>query len=600
MKVFYIRIKGTRDIYEYFPDTKRLGEKLDEDTAIERGNVFGNEIEVENFTTPAIATAITGKSPVDLIEAKPKVVKEPEKPTEAKPEIKPEVEPEAKPPVEKPIPSAGKPQLIQFTTAPEVYDISEGTLRHISDSEFASKGYLFSQVTKLDPKEVGMKKDPDKPEIFVTIQGKDIHIPDWQTFERSGLSWSVLKGGEPETWVPNIVGELEANTPINIAPKLKEIYNLNPEDPANPGFHLQDAYSFNGKGKGNFVGDTLEQWAMRRGWIEHPDILQYYSPQNVVRAAYYSRHNRDPFDPAEFDPNAYAWTDIVKAGQIESYADLINQIETDPSGEWAGKSEEERSMIWTISHMPEEEIKKFPGFEEFFDPAIARKDINARTEARYKELWDEYLKDVKISETRATEDYTNSVDYYKDQLSDYLDAKKITEARWIEDTERLMGELSDDEERELTQTQRQFRQSLQTATEGYGMRGLAFSTQRMEAEKGIKEVLGETKEEIETRYKEKEEEAKRLKERKLTDLATEEKIKQKEWGTEGRLVKKAQLTKTRELEDIARKKEVEKMERKQKKQLEIEEELRLKEREERAKYIAGRQYPGLGLEGLGK
>jgi len=369
-------------------------------------------------------------------------------------------------------------KLIRFTTSPDVYDISEGTLRHVTADEFQSRGYNWEDVKNIDPTTAGLRKDPTG-KVFVIIDDQEIHIPDMETFDKAGLSRTIfLEEGKPVIDVPDLIDEYTSGEKLGI------IWDRDPD--------LRDLYDRNGNGRPGTgaEGTTIYEWATHIGWKEYPELLEEYRPENVVRAAYQMLFDRDPFDPTNPDPGALSWVQAIKSGEISGFNELTGKMKLDRGGEWASltRAEQDENLIkW------ERTIQDIPEFAEFFPQAKIYEEVKKETE-----------------------------DFYNKQLDHYLEGKEIEEKRTIEDWETLTKELTEDEEAELTEAQLQFRNALKTATEAYGQAGLTFSTIRREGEQQLREALKRRKERISLEAERAKGKLTTEKERRLEDLRRQE------------------------------------------------------------------------------
>jgi len=271
-----------------------------------------------------------------------------------------------------------------------------------------------------------------------------------------------------------------------IGPKLYEIYSKR-ED-------LQEIYDANGNpipGKGA-EGFTLQHWAMEFGWKESPELVMY-KPENVVRSTYrFPFRGNDPLAAATFDEGAIDWINSIRNRQVTTIDGLLGRMKLDTGSEWSNLSDTQKTALTIDAYIPPEGLADIPKFGDFFNEEKEKTNI---------------------------EDWVNEV--YNKQLDDFLVGKEIEEKRTIEDWETITKQLDEDEEKDLTDAQRRFRQSLKQATEGYASAGLTYSSIREEGEGSIREGLGLEKEGITTTKQRTEALATKTKKRTLEDVARE-------------------------------------------------------------------------------
>lgn len=388
----------------------------------------------------------------------------------------PEAPPKEKPPTPPKEPIKEGPQLVRFDTSIHVYDISDGTLKYVSASDFESKGYKWEDVQLIKSDTVGLRKDASG-EMFTNINGQDIKIVDTAKFKETNIPTDILTVGK-EIDVEGLIDEYTSGERLGL------VWDKDPD--------LQALYTRDGNGKvgTGAEGTTIYDWATQIGWREYPELLDEYRPENVVRAAYQYLFARDPFDPANPDPGALSWVQAIKSGEISGFEELTGMMKLDAGGEWdsLSRGEQDANLLkW------ERSIADIPEFAEFFPQAKIYEEVKKETE-----------------------------DFYGKQLDHYLEGKEIEEKRTIEDWTQLTKELTEDEEAGLTESQLQFRNSLRAATEAYGQAGLTFSTIRRGGEQQLREALERRKERIGLEAERARGKLTTEKERRLEDLRRQE------------------------------------------------------------------------------
>ena len=340
--------------------------------------------------------------------------------------------------------TGGQPKLVRFTGSPEVYDVSGGSLRHVTADEFSSKGYSWDSVQDTSSYSADLIKQADG-KVFVSIDGTNIHVPDMTTFNKIGFSKNVFTDtGATATDLPDM-------TEYTSGEKLGSIWSKDPD--------VQALYDASGKGKvgTGAEGTTIQDWATQIGYKEYPDVLGDYSPTNMVRSAYQLMFGRDPFDATNPDPGAMDWVNAVTSGYITSWDDLTGKMSLDAGNEWASLSEAQKTanlLDW------ESTVQDIPEFAEFFPEA---------------------------AELKAIQDEMD--EFYNKEIERYKKEREIVEGRTIEDWATFTEDISEDKEMELTDAQLQFRQALKGATEAYGKAGLAFSSLRKGTEQETRAAL---------------------------------------------------------------------------------------------------------------
>ena len=137
-----------------------------------------------------------------------------------------------------------------------------------------------------------------------------------------------------------------------------------------------------------------------------------------------------------------------------------------------------------------EQLADLPAFTEWFNETQVRTDVN---------------------------EYVNK--FYDDQMTDYMKDKETAEKRTIEDWQDFLKDITPEKEDQLTDVQQQFRNALNSATEAYGARGLAFSSIRQEGETQLRSQLEKSQAGIERTFTQKQRESEKIKTRTLEDIA---------------------------------------------------------------------------------
>ncbi len=294
-----------------------------------------------------------------------------------------------------------------------------------------------------------------------------------------------MPSATPQEDIFSIINELLTHD------KLFQVWSQRPD--------LQQAYDSSGKGISQFEGDTLESWAIRNGWKENPTELNAYKPQNIARAAYKSVLGRDPLDPNNPDPGVQSWISAIANSEITSFQGLQGLLKVDTGGEFTNLSVAERAAIKIDAYLPPERPEDVIKFSDFFKEEEERTIIDKQVE-----------------------------DFYTKQFNDFIEGQEIQQNRLIEDTSKLTKELEEEEEENLSDLQKQFRITLQSTVEGYGVRGLAFSSIRREAEAEVRESLEKGKERLTERATKGIEAAELQKKRTLEDIAREKRLQEEE------------------------------------------------------------------------
>lgn len=288
----------------------------------------------------------------------------------------------------------------------------------------------------------------------------------------------------------------ELSDASGIGRNLRKIYNA-PENQ-----WLRDLYGIDGRGKAgtNAEGTTLQTWAFTQGHLDYPEELAAYEPSNVVRARYrFGFRGEDPFNNTTYDPGAESYVDAIRNGVITSYNSLLGKMKLDEGGEWDSLDQNTKDILTIEASIEPEKLKDIPKFSEFFDTEKERANV-----AEYVDK------------------------YYDDQLNEFLKDSGVSEKRTIEDTTSTLENLQTQSEEDLTDIEKAFRNSLSSATEGYGIKGLAFSSQRQEGEKELRETKSTQEMRVEEELARKQKEAEKVKVRTLEDIARDEEKKRKE------------------------------------------------------------------------
>ena len=176
-------------------------------------------------------------------------------------------------------------------------------------------------------------------------------------------------------------------------------------------------------------------------------------------------------------------------------------MQLDAGGEWAGLSEGRKNALIINAVISPEELKNIPKFSEFFKVSEVKSEIEKDVNRYYDSQLTDYLKSKGIIEKREIEDWARiSIGDINQEESDQLLKGEITATDLrtkLEKEGRIVGgEIGAIEEKNLTDTQIQFRQSLSNAIEGYAARGIARSSFRQEGETQIRESLTKEQERI--------------------------------------------------------------------------------------------------------
>lgn len=382
--------------------------------------------------------------------------------------------------------------LIRAKGTPEIYVVTpDGTKRHIPnpeafEQEFGNKGW--SKVKDIAPEQFNSIPNSTVTAIQPTTSGATRTQPAIGT--QVGASDILTDNQLWDYWQ-----EIRENE-TGIGPKLYEVYSRRPD--------LQNVFDSSGNGKSGSgaEGFTLEGWAMKYGWTEEPTLVAY-KPENVVRSVYrFPFRGTDPLSKENYDAGALDWVNAIKNNSITSSKSLLGQIKLDSGNEWNGLSDTEKTAILIDAYIPSESLVDTPKFADYFKEQDVRKEI---------------------------EDRVNKI--YDTQLNNFLQDQETKKNRTIEDWQTLTKDLSEDEEKDLTDTQRTFRQYLTQATEGYAAGGLTYSSIRAEKERQLKETLGVSQEAIKTAATRKLEESAKIKERTMADIAREAELKRQEIET---------------------------------------------------------------------
>lgn len=488
--------------------------------------------------------------------------------------------------------------LIRFSDSPKVYDINKGTFEWIpSVEEFNKRGYKWSDVKIIDKNNIPLTRQEGDVKVYAKIDGQNIHIPDEKTFSDIGFDWNKIQIGQPQSQKkpPTTKQEIDYTDQVNriysenfgrnatqteindwntqikggqqTTDSLKQWAETNPQNikkigqvsqpqafqgqpfqyeelgdiqlrdfnwELNPAFEtygeklyqfwktnsdIQSVYGSDLKGLPGTraEGTTLQQWALIGGWREDPQLLAAYKPSNFVRTAYrFELRGEDPLGSRSYDPGALDWVNAVKSGEIGSYTGLTGKMRLDTGGEWKNLGEGEKTAIITEGLIPPEEIRNIPKFSEIFKKEQVR--------------------------TKIEEDVNK---WYDKQIKDYLEGREIKEKRTIEDWETLTKQLTEDEERELTDVEKQYRQALSQATEAYGMAGLAFSSLRISGELELEEAKKRGEEKIKTQVQRAKEKTELAKIRELEDVSREARLEQEKFERERAKEKETEFTQRR-------------------------------------------------------
>lgn len=273
------------------------------------------------------------------------------------------------------------------------------------------------------------------------------------------------------------------------------IEKVNKEDPEK----FLPYFDANGKGIVGtpWEGFSTQTWAMLWGWKEYPELIMY-KPENVVRSTYrFPFRGEDPLAEGTFDEGAVSWINAIRNGEITNTNSLLGRMKLDSGDEWSSLPDSEKTALTVDAYIPPEGLSDIPKFGDFFQEEAEKKKI---------------------------EDWVNEV--YDKQLSTFLTDKEIEESRTIADWQTLTGDLSEDETRDLTDSQRRFRESLKQATEGYASAGLTHSSLREAGEGSLREGLELEKKGITTEKQRKQDLATKTKTRTLEDVAREKAAEQ--------------------------------------------------------------------------